>query len=447
MIAFEKQTYDLLDFSGPARIACSPYFRARCAALAPNMVLRVVLSTYDAFGRRFAGCALNVVASVCEALLAFHFVFALGWTLQGVGIASIAASTAVATVGLLAVPFFQPASARGRVRFYASTPVISQLVAFCSRASGMRSMRMNLLDESGEYAPPVSVYPSLMQGLDTMIRFLCLQGPIMAGTIYASRIGEGALVANHIALLVWMFTSPVIDGASIVCAPLAHDNISMRHFDSQRRLSYQLAAVGIIFGGICTAGFWFAKHAVLAVLLGGDPVDLSVLSNLTMVWLLISGMQVVNSIGSTYDGLLLASSQFSYVRNQLLFGGIAVFLPALIGELRTMPRFIELDWSIHWPHVVLAILRSPLPLPPSATVPHACPSPQWGTRSSATCTASGGLSRSSPCGGALPLLAWCTGACTRTRALPAAGVHPSALPAQSHPGPCLTEHTLSGDFV
>ena len=47
------------------------------------MVLRVVLSIYESFGRRVAGAAMNVVASVLEACLAFHMLFNLRWGLEG----------------------------------------------------------------------------------------------------------------------------------------------------------------------------------------------------------------------------------------------------------------------------------------------------------------------------------------------------------------------------
>lgn len=95
------------------------------------MVLRVVLGVYQSFDRRLAGAGLNVCASVLEACFAFHMLFNLGWGLEGLGIASIAASTVIAALGLLASPFFQPAEARGRVKFFQSTPILSHMAACC----------------------------------------------------------------------------------------------------------------------------------------------------------------------------------------------------------------------------------------------------------------------------------------------------------------------------
>jgi hypothetical protein len=43
-------------------------------------------------------------------------------------------------------------------------------------------------------------------------------------------------------------------------------------------------------------------------------------------------MQLVNALGALYDGLLCASHNFSFVRNQLLFGLVVVFAPALVGK-------------------------------------------------------------------------------------------------------------------
>lgn len=79
-----------------------------------------------------------------------------------------------------------------------------------------------------------------------MVRFLCLQGTVMVATVLASRIGEGALVANHIALLVWMSTNPLIDSISVVCAPLAAEMLSQGRHAALTRHLYQLAAVGLV---------------------------------------------------------------------------------------------------------------------------------------------------------------------------------------------------------
>mmetsp|Transcript_14475 Transcript_14475/g.25340 ORF Transcript_14475/g.25340 Transcript_14475/m.25340 type:complete len:199 (-) Transcript_14475:49-645(-) len=47
-------------------------------------------------------------------------------------------------------------------------------------------------------------------------------------------------------------------------------------------------------------------------------------------WLLFSLMQMTNSLVFTYDGLLLATQQFRFVRNMFLIGTIGLFTPALV---------------------------------------------------------------------------------------------------------------------
>ena len=43
-------------------------------------------------------------------------------------------------------------------------------------------------------------------------------------------------------------------------------------------------------------------------------------------------MQLVNALGATYDGFLFSLHHFSFARNQLLFGLVVVFAPALVGK-------------------------------------------------------------------------------------------------------------------
>lgn len=48
------------------------------------------------------------------------------------------------------------------------------------------------------------------------------------------------------------------------------------------------------------------------------------------IWSLLCAMQVVNAVVFTYDGLLVASAEFTFSRNSLIAGFVAVFLPAII---------------------------------------------------------------------------------------------------------------------
>jgi Na+-driven multidrug efflux pump len=106
----------------------------------------------------------------------------------------------------------------------------------------------------------------------------------MAATILASQIGQGALVANHIALLVWMSTCPLIDGLSVVFAPTTAELLYGGHFAHLKRHVYQLVASGLIVGCVFAFAAWALKAQILAVLMGPDPADVSIGANLNLVW-------------------------------------------------------------------------------------------------------------------------------------------------------------------
>ena len=106
----------------------------------------------------------------------------------------------------------------------------------------------------------------------------------MAATVLASQIGQGALVANHIALLVWMSTCPLIDSLSVVFAPTMADLLYGGHYAQLKRHAYRLAAAGFIVGSVFSFATWTLKTEILVVVLGPDPADVSIGANLNLVW-------------------------------------------------------------------------------------------------------------------------------------------------------------------
>ena len=93
------------------------------------------------------------------------------------------------------------------------------------------------------------------------------------------------------------------------------------------RLCNRLAIMGICTGILCALLMWLLKDQIINLLL--DSTSTVTRGALDDVWLLLSLMQITNSVVFTYDGLLAAASQFAFVRNVIVFGVTFIFAPAV----------------------------------------------------------------------------------------------------------------------
>lgn len=176
-------------------------------------------------------------------------------------------------------------------------------------------------------APPFEPAQFFKDSADMMIRSFFLQSSVWALSICAARLGSEVLTAHHLCMLLWMLTSYMIDGFADVGLMLGAKYLGGGNFMLWQRLCRTLAILGLSTGCGCAAIMWQMKHSIISLLL--DDITDVTRHALDQVWLLIALMQVTNSVVFTYDGLLAAASQFSFVRNSVSFGVIVLFAPML----------------------------------------------------------------------------------------------------------------------
>jgi Na+-driven multidrug efflux pump len=211
LMLLETPIFDLLMFISPMRKIASPYWLWRCATIPAILVLRVVTGVLGGFQRTAALTCLSFVSSIIEGSLVAIMIFALGFGLDGVGFASCVVNSAFSVLMVLAIPAFTPPESRGRISLWADLPCC---VCLCRRKvenARAQSRNQPLLFDMGEpQAPKFAPCTFLRDGSDTIIRYICLQGSLLAVTICASRMGENMLATHHIVVLLWMVTSYII---------------------------------------------------------------------------------------------------------------------------------------------------------------------------------------------------------------------------------------------
>ena len=294
----------------------SPFFKARAYSIPFILLLRVALGTLVGFRRQAFLTGLNVGSAVLEVAFSYYALHS-GYGLQGVGYACLFANLVLAVGGIAIIPWLAPAEAFGAVSLVSNNAFIAALPG----ANALRRARdLPLL--GGAAATPMDY---LGEGGDAMLRFLALQGTVLIATVCASRLGQEALVANHVALLVWMLTAAFIDGIANIAGLTVMNLLQMRSFNYLRTYCRYIIIGGALIGCL-SCGVTYAFQAKLVRLLVNSAPSMSLLS----LWSLLCIMQIVNAIVFTYDGLLVASAEFTFSRNSLVAGFVAVFLPALI---------------------------------------------------------------------------------------------------------------------
>ena len=190
----------------------------------------------------------------------------------------------------------------------------------------------------------------LQDGLSMTIRSLLLQLSFLVSSAVAATLGMHVLAAHQIVVQLWLITSYTVDafaiagnciGANLAALRLGQpdrsgsrssdlDDASIRdHNDCVRGLLRTLTFRLLVMGSAVGCG-----ACLLMGLLKDDIIDIftsdpAVSSRLRAVWPILAAAQPVNSLVFVYDGLLLASASYAFMRNMMAFGFCLVFVPTI----------------------------------------------------------------------------------------------------------------------
>ena len=174
-------------------------------------------------------------------------------------------------------------------------------------------------------APPSSPTPwnpldFLRDSADMMIRSLALQGSVWSMSVISSRLGTDVLAAHHVAMLIWMLLSFVVDGFADLATMLGAAMIGAGEYNAFGRLVIRLVRLSLVTGIFAGLALCLFEDAIIKVMLATSTDD--ALSALHSVWLLLSVAQITNSLVFVYDGVMSAAGEFRFVRNAIVVGVI-----------------------------------------------------------------------------------------------------------------------------
>jgi len=191
-----------------------------------------------------------------------------------------------------------------------------------------------LMDEE----EPESLLDFVKDGLNMFIRSMILQLTFFGTLVAASRLGTPSLAAHSIVSQLWALISYAVDGfaaAGIVLgsrlAAQAHDPLRAR--DAKKHLETLIARVlmaGFLAGVGAATVFAVGRTSIIASFTD-DMVTAGVLNHGTWTVLVLS--QPINGLIFVYDGLMMASQSFRFIRNYILVGFLVVFCPMIAAEV------------------------------------------------------------------------------------------------------------------
>ena len=198
-------------------------------------------------------------------------------------------------------------------------------------------------------------------GLSMTIRSTCLQLTFVIATTIASSKGVNTLAAHQIILQLWIITSYTVDAlaitgnttgakveAKLVVPSSLHATSDLKNRDLEGEIDEELSHVDkkknhyiykvlnilvfrLLILGSCIGVFAMIMMATFKIQIQRffthQP---KTLSNVSSVWYLLCIAQPVNSLVFVYDGFLLASKSYSFMRNMMTTGLILIFLPCIL---------------------------------------------------------------------------------------------------------------------
>ncbi|EFN57503.1 hypothetical protein CHLNCDRAFT_143078 [Chlorella variabilis] len=172
---------------------------------------------------------------------------------------------------------------------------------------------------------------TLEDGRDMFLRSVLLQLTFFLALAAASRLGTAALAAHSIVSQLWVVVSYGVDGfaaAGIVLGSrlfgLARDpHLRADAKRSMERLTRRVLLAGGLSGAAAGLAFQLAAAGTIAAF-SADPAVHEALRG-GGAWAVLCACQPLNGLLFVFDGLLLATQHFRFIRNYMALGFALVF--------------------------------------------------------------------------------------------------------------------------
>jgi len=189
-------------------------------------------------------------------------------------------------------------------------------------------------DDVEEQEQTESLLDFVSDGMNMLVRSMIMQTTFFIALTCASRLGQESLAAHSIINQLWILISYVVDGfaaAGIVLgsrlAAQAHD--VARAPDARKHLKlliFRSLSAGITCG-ILSGTIFFLGRDIIIESFTESKETADILRAGT--WNLLVLIQPINSLVFVYNGLMMASQSFVFIRNYFLVGFVLIFLPVI----------------------------------------------------------------------------------------------------------------------
>ena len=277
--------------------ATALYFSVRILAAPLTLGNYVVLGWALGRARAGLGLALQVVLNGTNIALSLWLGLHLGWNIEGVAWATVAAEAVALALGLLVAW----RSLRGTA--------LPARVAVLDGAAFMRLLRLNR---------------------DIMIRSFCLLGTFFAFTAFGARFGTTTLAANAVLMNFFLVGGFFLDGLATAAEQLAGRAIGARWAPAFDRAVRLTLGWGLVMGALLSLAALVFGPLLIDVLTTAPPVR--ALAREYLAWAALTAL--VGAAAFQMDGVFIGATWSAEMRDWML---VSTALFALVAWVASGP--------------------------------------------------------------------------------------------------------------
>ncbi len=187
-----------------------------------------------------------------------------------------------------------------------------------------------LVAEGVPLAPiPAAMRAQLGLARDLVLLGLAFQACWVSATAVAAHTSPAAGGAHQVVFQLWMFLAFVLDALAIAAQTLVGAALGAHDGERARRLAWQVAACGAVFGVLLSLVF----AALAGLLPHAFTSDAAVLAEMPKAWWFFVALQPICGVVFALDGVLIGAGDAAYLRTATSGGAVLGFLPVVWASL------------------------------------------------------------------------------------------------------------------
>jgi multidrug resistance protein, MATE family len=168
--------------------------------------------------------------------------------------------------------------------------------------------------------------PLILNSTNLFARTIALNACYFLGNRFASSYGLAGIGAHTIAMQLWLFSAFFIDGYAAAGSVIAGRLNGEQNWKELHRVSWQVVRITVYIG----AGLGLIYLALYPWVGSWFTTDVEVLSAFQAVFWMVLLTQPINAVAFAWDGVFKGIGRSVELRNALLVGTFAVFVPTIL---------------------------------------------------------------------------------------------------------------------